>query len=99
MAFSDTSGRMVTKYYDGVLKALVTVSKTAGIWVIGLIITFSVKDNLNFQLESKDLLDNLIQVVGFGLIILGNLVYNQLVLRRFFEGEQKSELLTKISED
>ena len=99
MAFSDTSGRMVTKYYDWVLKALVTVSKTAGIWVIGLIITFSVKDNLNFQLESKDLLDNLIQVVGFGLIILGNLVYNQFVLRRFFEGEQKSELLTKISED
>lgn len=42
---SNASGVAITKYYDGLTRCLVVMSKTAGVWVIGLIVTFSVGDN------------------------------------------------------
>ena len=47
---SNASGVAITKYYDGLTRCLVVMSKTAGGWIIGLIITFSVGDNTDYQL-------------------------------------------------
>jgi hypothetical protein len=42
ISLSNASAVAITKYYDGLTRCLVVMSKTAGVWVIGLIITFSV---------------------------------------------------------
>ena len=47
---SNASGVAITKYYDGLTRCLVVMSKTAGVWIIGLIVTFSVDDNSDYQL-------------------------------------------------
>ncbi len=47
---SNTSGVAITKYYDGLTRCLVVMSKTAGVWVFGLIVTFSVGDNIDYKL-------------------------------------------------
>lgn len=77
---SNTSGVAITKYYDGLTRCLVVMSKTAGVWIIGLIVSFSVGDNPDYQLESKSLAVNLVKAGGFLCIILGTLVYNKLIL-------------------
>ena len=50
VSLSNTSGVAITKYYDGLTRCLVVMSKTAGGWIIGLIITFSVEENSDYQL-------------------------------------------------
>jgi len=50
VSLSNTSGVAITKYYDGLTRCLVVMSKTAGVWIIGLIITFSVDGNSDYEL-------------------------------------------------
>jgi hypothetical protein len=71
----------ITKYYDALMRCLISISKTIGVWAIGLIISFSVGDDQDYQLESKDLAANLVKAVGLILIVLGTLVYNKLILK------------------
>lgn len=47
---SNASGMAITKYFDGLTRCLMSMSKTAGVWIIGMIVTFSVGDDPNFQL-------------------------------------------------
>ena len=44
ITFSNASGMAITKYYDALMRCLISISKTVGVWGIGLIITFSVDD-------------------------------------------------------
>ncbi len=76
---SNTSGVAITKYYDGLTRCLVVMSKTAGVWIIGLVVTFSVGENPDYQLESKSISVNLIKAGGFVFIIIGTLIYNKLL--------------------
>lgn len=46
---SNASGVAITKYFDGLTRCLMSMSKTALVWIIGLIVTFSVEDP-NYQL-------------------------------------------------
>ena len=94
VSVSNTSGVAITKYYDGLTRCLVVMSKTAGVWIIGLIVTFSVGDNPDYQLESKSLEVNLIKTVGFLFIIVGTLVYNKLIFKKYLETKDISENLT-----
>lgn len=41
---SNASGVAITKYFDGLTRVLMSMSKTALVWIIGLIVTFSVED-------------------------------------------------------
>jgi hypothetical protein len=50
VAFTDSCGIVITKNYGGLTKCLIATSKTAGVWIIGLIVTFSVEDNSDYQL-------------------------------------------------
>ena len=50
VSVSNTSGIAITKYYDSLTRCLVVMSKTAGVWIIGLIVSFAVGDNPDYQL-------------------------------------------------
>ena len=92
VSISNTSGVAITKYYDGLTRCLVVMSKTAGVWIIGLIVTFSVDDNPDYQLESKSLAVNLTKTGGFFCIILGTMVYNKLIFKKYFEIKDQENL-------
>jgi hypothetical protein len=87
---SNASGMAITKYFDGLTRCLMSMSKTALVWIIGMIVTFSVGEDPNYQLESKDLAVNLVKAAGFVFIIMGTLIYNKLIF---------SSCLSKAEED
>lgn len=44
-SFSNASGLSITKYFEALMRCLISICKTVGVWIIGLIISFSVGDN------------------------------------------------------
>jgi hypothetical protein len=47
---SDSSGIAIIKYFDAITRCLIQMTKTALIWIVGIIVTFSVGDNKQYQL-------------------------------------------------
>jgi hypothetical protein len=78
------NGVRITKLFDALTRSLLNITKTSVIWLVGIIVTFAVGDNPDYQLESKDLFVNLVKGVGFAFIILGTLVYNKLIFKQYF---------------
>lgn len=89
---SNASGTAIIKYFDALSRSLANMSKTVGVWIIGLIVTFSVEDPA-YQLESKDALVNILKTIGFVFIIFGTLIYNKLILTSwaFIKDKEASE--------
>lgn len=78
------NGVRITKLFDALTRSLLNITKTSVIWIIGIIITISVGDNPDYQLESKNVAVNLVKGAGFSVIILGTLIYNNLILQKYF---------------
>ncbi len=76
------NGLRITKMFDALTRSLLNVTKTSVIWVIGIIITVA-SDNL--KLESLNIGVNLVKAVGFAVIIVGTLIYNKLLFKKYFE--------------
>lgn len=76
------NGVRITKLFDALTRSLLNITKTSIIWVVGIVITVSV-DDPNYQIESKDLVVNLIKGFGFIFIVLGTLIYNKLILKSY----------------
>ena len=47
------NGVRITKLFDALTRSLLNITKTGIIWAVGIIITVSVGDNPDYQLESK----------------------------------------------
>jgi len=47
------NGVRITKLIDALTRALLNIIKTGIVWAVGIVITFSVGDNPDYQLESK----------------------------------------------
>jgi hypothetical protein len=71
------------------------MSKTAGVWVIGLIVSFAVRDNPDYQLESKNLAVNLTKAAGFICIIVGTMIYNKLIFAQWLASDPSHEIEAK----
>lgn len=78
------NGVRITKLFDALTRSLLNITKTSVIWLVGIIVTLSVGDNPDYQLESKDVMVNLVKGVGFAFIILGTLIYNKLIFTAYF---------------
>jgi hypothetical protein len=76
------NGARIIKLFDGLTRSLLNITRTSLIWLVGIIITFSVGDNPNYQLESKDLFVNLVKGIGFAFIVVGTLIYNKLIFKQ-----------------
>jgi hypothetical protein len=53
----------ITKYFDALARCLIIISKAVGVWIIGLVVTFSADDPY-YRLESKDAVANLVKAAG-----------------------------------
>jgi hypothetical protein len=87
------NGVRITKLFDALTRSLLNITKTSVIWIVGIIVTVSVGDNPDYQLESKDVVVNVVKAVGFSFIILGTLIYNKLIFKQFFADKVKQEIL------
>lgn len=70
-------GVSVTKYVNALARMIADVSRTVIIWGVGLLITATAgEDHPNYRWETLDLKANLLQLLGFIILVSGNLVYN-----------------------
>ena len=72
---------MVTKLYDALTRSLLNIIRTAIIWFIGIVVTLSVDKSSIYQLESTNLVVNIVKGIGFGLMVIGALIYNELIFK------------------
>jgi hypothetical protein len=65
---------------NAVARSICDVSRTVLIWTVGIIITVTVGVNEeNYRWERTQVGAILIQILGFVLLVFGNLIYNQVV--------------------
>jgi hypothetical protein len=77
------NGIKLTKIFDAVTKSMVNISYTAVMWVVGLIITILGPRNEEFSLESLSWQVNVIKLAGFVVVVIGNLIYNNIILKAY----------------
>jgi len=80
------NGVRITKLIDALTRSLLNITKTGIIWILGIIITLIAGDNPDYQIESKDPWVNVIKAAGFSFIIMGTLVYNKFICKKYLEG-------------
>lgn len=100
------NGARITKLIDALTRSLLNITKTGIIWVLGILITLIAGDNPDYQIESKDPWVNLVKAAGFSFIVMGTLVYNRFLCKKYLEGsllvesdEVSSPLLKARSDD
>lgn len=79
MTFNIT-GLSITRYINALARAVCDVSRTVIVWLVGIIVTLTVgQQQENYLWEKTEGGAIGLQLVGFSLIILGNLVYNKII--------------------
>lgn len=76
-------GVTITKLFDALTRSLLNVTKTAFVWLVGIIITIFATSP-EYQLESLNIYVNLMKIAGFSSIITGTLIYNKLIFQNYF---------------
>lgn len=72
---------MVTKYISALARSIADVSRTLLVWIVSLIITFTAgKDNTNYRWENRNWRAIILELVGFVILVCGNLIYNKIVI-------------------
>jgi drug/metabolite transporter (DMT)-like permease len=74
------AGISATKYINAVSRSIGDVSRTVVVWIVGLIVAATIgKSHPNYKWEELKLTSILIELVGFTILITGNLVNNGLI--------------------
>ncbi len=84
LAVYNFNGLKITKMFDALTRSLLNITKTSVIWVVGIIITIASDGNPDFKIESLNVGVSLVKALGFGVIIFGTLIYNKLILKKYF---------------
>lgn len=80
IATFNVTGVTVTKYINALARSICDVTRTVIVWIVGIIITVSAgvnKPNYKWELINGGAIS--VQLVGFLVLILGNLIYNKIV--------------------
>jgi hypothetical protein len=78
------NGLRITKMFDALTRSLLNITKTSVVWVVGIIITLAANGNEDYKLESLNIGVSLVKALGFAVIILGTLIYNKLIFKKYF---------------
>lgn len=81
IALFNLFGVNVTKHVSALARTVVDTIRTVLIWGIGLIVTVTT----NRKWENTNLWANLLELLGFSLLVLGNMVYKGLIKIPFLE--------------
>jgi hypothetical protein len=80
IATFNVTGVTVTKYINALARSICDVTRTVIVWIVGIIITLSAGENRpNYKWELIDAGAILVQLLGFGVLIAGNLIYNKIL--------------------
>lgn len=80
VAMFNLIGLEITKRVNALARAILNLAETALVWIIGLIVTATIgKYNQMYEWELLDWKDIVMEGTGFGLLILGTLVYNEVI--------------------
>jgi hypothetical protein len=73
-------GVTVTKYINALARSIGDVTRTVLVWAIGIIITLSAGSTRpNFKWELLNVGAILLELVGFLILVGGNLIYNKII--------------------
>lgn len=80
------TGVTVTKYINALARSICDVTRTVIVWIVGIIISVSAGVNRpNYKWELIDGAAITIQLLGFSILIGGNLIYNGIIRIPFLE--------------
>lgn len=80
IATFNVTGVTVTKYINALARSICDVTRTVIVWIVGIIITVSAGANRpNYKWELIDGAAITIQLLGFFVLIAGNLIYNKIL--------------------
>ena len=70
----------ISKRISPISRSLADVCRTSIIWIVGIAITITIGDNSDdYKLENLDVLFNILKFIGFALLILGTMIYHDLL--------------------
>jgi hypothetical protein len=80
IATYNISGVTVTKYINALARTICDVTRTILVWAIGIIITLSAgASRPNFEWEIVKTGAILVKLLGFLILVSGNLIYNRII--------------------
>lgn len=80
IATFNVTGVTVTKYINSLARSICDVTRTAIVWIIGILVTITAgvnKPNYKWELIDGGAIG--FQLAGFIILILGNLIYNRII--------------------
>ncbi len=70
----------VTKYINALARSIGDVTRTVLVWIIGIIITVTAGSTRpNFKWELVEVGAILVELLGFLVLVSGNLIYNRII--------------------
>lgn len=72
-------GVNVTKHASSLTRSVVDTIRTIFIWAIGLIVTATTSR----VWENTSYMANLIELIGFAILVLGNIIYKEILIIKF----------------
>lgn len=80
----NVNGLYTTKFFSSLTRSIIDVLRTLIIWIVGVAVTL----NGSRDWETLDYSSNIIKIFGFLFIVVGNLVYNDLIKLPYFHTEK-----------
>lgn len=91
IATFNITGVTVTKYINAVARSIGDVTRTVLVWIVGIIVTVTAGvTRPNFQWELVKTGAILVQLLGFLVLVSGNLIYNKIVKLPFLETKESN---------
>lgn len=88
LAVYNLNGLRITKMFDALTRSLLNITKTSVVWIVGILITIITNGNPDYKIESLNIGVNLVKAVGFAVIIVGTMIYNKLIFKKYFAKEE-----------
>jgi len=84
IAVFNVAGVNVTKHISSLARSIIDVSRTILVWIIALIVTFANNNkNPHFEWENTRVAAIMLELLGFLILVGGNLVYNEIIVLPF----------------
>ena len=80
IATFNVTGVTVTKYINALARSICDVTRTVIVWIVGILVTVTAgvdKPNYKWELINGGAI--VVQLLGFGVLISGNLIYNKIL--------------------
>jgi len=80
IATFNVTGVTVTKYINSLARSICDVTRTAIVWIVGILVTVTAgvnKPNYKWELINGGAIA--LQLLGFAVLIGGNLIYNRII--------------------